>query len=220
MGEVEVEEVIMKQLQGNILEVHEVFPLYYDKIREFLETDEEERTLTFDDGLYSQYVFLKNNPDLCSGSIVFVSPACIRDDKIDPIKQIVLCDLAHIMYNKLNDNSAYMSLKEIQELKSLGVKIGYHGYFHYCLLNRNLSSDVLKIIDDEVQKCLDFQSRNNIFDNIFCAPYNDYKFLNFYVKSFEHKTRQEFEYVKNRISFETLNNLYINNRHMFLIKDM
>ena len=202
----------MKQLQGNNLEIHEVFPNYYDKIKEF------SGTLTFDDGLYSQYMFLKNNPDLCSRSIVFVSPACIRDNNISPIKQIVLCDLAHIMYNKLNDNSAYISLNEIQELKSLGTRIGYHGYYHYCFLNKNLSSVVLKTIDNEVQKCLDFQSKFNIFDNIFCSPYNDYKFLNFYIKSFEHKTNQEFTYVRNRISFEELNNLYINNRYMHLIE--
>ena len=201
----------MKQLQGNILEIHEVFPEYYDKIRGF------EGTLTFDDGLYSQYTFLKNNPDLCSRSIVFVSSACIRINK-DPIKQIVLCDTAHFMHNELHDNSAYMSLNEIQELKSLGTRIGYHGYFHYCFLGFELSPDILKIIGNENQACLKIQSKFNIFSNIFCSPYNDYKFLNFYVKFLEHKTHQEFMYVKDRISFEELNNLYINNRYMYMIK--
>jgi hypothetical protein len=203
----------MIKLEGNVLEIHEVFPEYYNKIKEF------EGTLTFDDGLYSQYIFLKNNPELCFRSIVFVSPACIRDVGKDPIKSVVLCDTAHFMYSALNDNSAYMSLSEIQELKSLGVIIGYHGYFHYCYLNSDLSPVViLKTIDHEVQTCLDFQSKFNLFSNIFCAPYNDYKALNFYVKSLEHKTGQEFAYVKDRISFEELNNLYINNRYMYLIK--
>lgn len=207
----------MEQIQGKVLEVHEVFPEYYDYIRNY------QGTITFDDGLYSQYQFLRDNPDVCQRSIVFVTPKTIRNELEQPYdKVVVLCDVAHAMY-VLGDRKSYMSLTEIAELKKYGVRIGYHSYNHLNISNRyTKASEKLKEIKFQVQMMLDYQKNFGIFDNIFCVPYNDYSILNVYLKLLEKETDEKFEYVKDREPLELLpempkeyKNLY--NRKMFSI---
>ena len=207
----------MEQIQGKVLEVHEVFPKYYDYIRNY------QGTISFDDGLYSQYQFLRDNPDVCQRSIVFVSPKTIRNELEYPYdKVVVLCDVAHAMY-VLGDRKSYMSLTEIAELKKLGVRIGYHSYNHLNISQRyTKASEKLKEIKFQVQMMLDYQENFGIFDNIFCVPYNDYSILNIYLKLLEKETNENFQFVKDREPLELLpempkeyKNLY--NRKMFSI---
>lgn len=207
----------MKQIEDEILEIHEVYPEYYNFIKNF------KGTLTFDDGLYSQYLFLKNNPEVCSRSIVFISSDIVRGEYENPIKDIVLCDSAHMMHQCMNDNSAYMDLKEIRELKNLGVKIGYHGARHLCFgLFQGTPVQKLKIIRDDVILSICMEERENIFDDIFCSPYNDYESLPFFIKNYEKILNRDFRYVKDRKPLEEVIDIssakLLINRHMFMIK--
>lgn len=186
----------MKQILGHVLEVHEVLPQYYDAIKNF------EGTITFDDGLYTQYLFLKDNPDVCKRSIVFITPKCIRNDLAKPYIECILCDTAHAMYVS-GDNKAYMSLVEIAELKRLGVQIGYHSYSHLNISSAySKASQKLDKLKLEVHCMLEYQKEYGIFDNIFCVPYNDYSILNLYLKLLEKKSNEEFWYVKDRYAVE------------------
>lgn len=185
-----------------MIEIHEVFPTYYG----LLETLSEDNELTFDDGLYSQYLYLKNNPEVCKKSTVFVSSNIIREKYEEPIKDVVLCDMAHALaYNLIPNKSAYMSLEEILELKSLGVKIGYHGANHWYLPKGLRPSEAMKIIREEIIESTRFNEENHIFDNVFCTPYNQDRFTHFYVSLYEKRLGLEkysMKFMENRTPIE------------------
>lgn len=193
-----------------MIEIHEVFPSYYEYLKN---TD---GILTFDDGLYSQYMFLKQNPEVCKRSIVFISTNIIRDEAYDPITAVVLCDEAHMLHDRIvSDDRAYMSVAEIKELRDLGVTIGYHGHNHIFLGKLKPSQKALAI-KNEVIESVKFNDEHKIFSNIFCSPYNDYSVLKFYIKYYETKIGK-MQYVENRTPLETLLGLDINNRWMYKI---
>lgn len=200
-----------------MIEIHEVFPEYIPYLLEL----SKEHQLTFDDGLYSQYKFLKNNPLICAKCTMFVSTAYIRSDYIQPCQNVTLCDTAHALAVYSKDFSPYISFKEIKELQELGVTIGYHGHSHICLDGLKLTK-ALEIIQREVEASSKIGARLN-FSKVFCAPYNDELHLRFYVKFYE-RHLGDFKYVQDRLSLERvlhdrfeLDTLRMVDREMFRI---
>ena len=151
-----------------ILEIHEWKP-------EFERLPLEDYILTFDDGLYSQYLakdFLKT---LDTPKIFFISTNIIRNDEL-PNKEIIHCADAHekAFRGTFED---YMSWCEIKELKDLGFEIGGHSHFH-----KKYEISPLKelyqnlILDTEIM--LENFEQQNIQIQKFCFPYNnDYNAL-------------------------------------------
>jgi hypothetical protein len=151
------------------LMIHEVTD--HVKNYKFFESD----LLTFDDGLYSQYLYhneLNNNKNK---KIFFISSNIIRSRNINPSSEVITCSLAHDIFFKTNNNKYYMSLKEILELNNNNnIIIGGHGHYHLNLRfynNLNLK-DYFKIIKEDCDNLINFFEKNNLKLTHFCWPYN------------------------------------------------
>lgn len=136
-----------------ILMIHEI----YDDI--FTINFEKYDILTFDDGLYSVLLNFDKFPK-DKRKIIFVSGDIIRESNVAPI-EFIECYNAHDLYRQKNNKSAYLSLEELEFLKSEGFEIGGHGFKH-------LRCNKFTEIKDEVDKCLE------ILPDIksYCLPYN------------------------------------------------
>lgn len=107
---------------------------------------------TFDDGLYSQYVYGK---DLPNDKIFFICPSFI--------------DKGH---NDLNQQC--MSIDNIKELMVMGITIGAHSYYHTKLERLpDLKHQVYHIKRDTKNMLEWFKDELNITPVDFCFPYNN-----------------------------------------------
>lgn len=160
-----------------VLMIHEVYP-------EFLDLDLSKfDIITFDDGLYSQFLhykhFLKFNKPL----IFFISSNIIRPLNVKPNNQIIRCAEAHEKAFKGNFEN-YMSIDEIKEISKYA-EIGCHGHNH--ILFKNSIKD-FKNFKEDTLKSLEFFKNLEINIKSFCFPYNQdhYNFLyKSYIKSLE-----------------------------------
>ena len=117
-----------------------------------LNVDVFDYTLTFDDGLLSQYTNRNINSNK---KIFFICPKFIQDGHND-IGQVC------------------MSLDNVKQLLKEGYEIGAHSYSHTPLGKMpNLPEQVNYMLKD-TQECLTwFNDKLNIVPSNFCFPYND-----------------------------------------------
>lgn len=144
-------------------------------------------TLTFDDGLYTQYMHGRNLPNK---KIFFISTNIIC--KGPQSSEFIHCADAHKKAFSGNKEN-YMTVSQIRELHDAGCEIGGHSHFHQNL--RELRSmvdqvDHMKMDTDLMMEW--FDEKLGFTPTSFCFPYNDdvqglypavlkrYGFVNFY----------------------------------------
>jgi peptidoglycan/xylan/chitin deacetylase (PgdA/CDA1 family) len=158
----------MDNMNKKILEIHEWKPEFESIPKYILE----EYELTFDDGLYSQYMALDYLKTLNTKKIFFISTGIIRERFKCPSKEIISCFDAHQKAFEGNFSN-YMNWDEILEINSLeNFEIQGHSHNHkkYEMFPlKNLYSNLKKDTDDML---FEFGIRGIDIDK-FCFPYNE-----------------------------------------------
>ena len=137
--------------------------------------------ITFDDGLYSQYLNHKHFAKFNKKMIFFVSTSIVRPENIKPSNEILYCGLAHEKAFKDNFEN-YMSWSEILELSKSSklYEIGGHSDRHIKFKNSLKSYPEFKK-DTEIM--ISKFEQHNLRINSFCLPYNqDNKLYSAYLK--------------------------------------
>lgn len=122
--------------------------------------------LTFDDALYTQYVYFDRIKKIDTNKIFFVSTGIVAEKHTSQRPEFIKCHDAHEKYFKRGDLSNYMNWTQIHEIYNDPLcEIGAHGHAHDRIDQLDMIQDTKLMI-----KCLQEQ---NICTNSFCFPYNE-----------------------------------------------
>ena len=148
-------------------------------------------TLTFDDGLYSQYYYFSNFQKIPTEKVYFISSGIIATTTQS--SRFPKCDVAHRKAFSGNTED-YMTVEQIKMLmKDPLVTIGGHSHSHTRLDNFSRLVDKIYHIKKDTEIMLEwFDKHLNFLPTSFCFPYNEdlngmygallkqYGFTNFY----------------------------------------
>lgn len=149
----------MEQMTDFPVMIHEMWPGMS------IPTD---RLLTFDDGLYSQYLYGRHLPNR---KIFFISSNIICDGPQS--SEFVTCVEAHQKAFAGNFEN-YMTIDQIRELHELGCEIGGHSHSHTRLDTFPHLADKVKHIFDDTDQMIDwFETNLGFKPKSFCFPYNE-----------------------------------------------
>ena len=123
--------------------------------------------ITFDDGLYTQYLNHKHFAKFNKKMIFFISTSIIRPENVVPSSDVLYCGLAHERAFKGNFEN-YMSWDEILELSKL-YEIGGHSDKHIKFKNSLKSYPEFK---KDTESMISKFNEHNLRINSFCLPYN------------------------------------------------
>jgi len=119
----------MENIKNKVYLFHEINDSIMQIIKNISKNDPE-AVLTFDDGLYSNYLYLNELKKLPNKKIFFISLGILRNNDKRPNKDFITCFDAH----NQNDLNYYMCSNEINEIEDLDSKyncfIGLHGVNH------------------------------------------------------------------------------------------
>jgi peptidoglycan/xylan/chitin deacetylase (PgdA/CDA1 family) len=134
----------------------------------YLDLPLEKYTLTFDDGLYSQYAFVDELLRINTEKIFFISSdiVCPEDQAQDT--SIVCCKDAH-KKAFAGDYSNYMKWSQIQHINETpNCIVGCHSHSHIY----NIVSDTRTMIRDTREMSRVFKHELGHLPKHFCFPYN------------------------------------------------
>lgn len=131
-------------------------------------------TLTFDDGLYTQYLYGR---DLPNKKIFFISTNIICDGPQSD--EFIRAADAHVKAFDGNKEN-YMTVEQIRELREMGCEIGGHSHFHKDLNTFSTLVKKAQHIREDTERMLSWFSINLQYLPVsFCFPYN-YDFQGLY----------------------------------------
>lgn len=153
-----------------ILEIHEITP----RILNCDLSDPRVEMLTFDDGLYTQFLNYRHFLQFKKPMIFFISPAIVAQgfQNPDPIE----CWKAHEIFFQTGKTDYYMSWENIQELSEVA-EIGGHTFNHPNLRGLKLTEQ-LKKASEQVNLMMQAFKDHSIEIKSFAYPY-DYEFFGF-----------------------------------------
>lgn len=148
-------------------------------------------TLTFDDGLYSQYYHFSHFQNIPTDKIYFISSGIVCSGKQS--MSFPSCSVAHKKAFSGNKED-YMTIEQIKILMNdPSVTIGGHSHSHTRLNNFPKLVDKIHHIKKDTEMMLDwFNKHLHFYPTSFCFPYNEdldgmygallkqYGFTNFY----------------------------------------
>lgn len=121
--------------------------------------------ITFDDGLYSQYLYKDHFSNIGKKCIFFINPSIICPEDVKQSEKYITCANAHKKAFKGNYED-YMKMSQINELKMIkNFEIGSHSYNHVYFKS-------IKDMIDDYKKSVDFFKKNDIIIKSYCFPYN------------------------------------------------
>lgn len=134
----------------------------------YLDLPLEKYTLTFDDGLYSQYAYIAELQKINTEKIFFISSDIICPEDRTQDASFISCRDAH--KNAFSgDYSNYMKWSQITYIDRLNrCKIGCHGHKHIY----NIVSNPLLMLKDSRRMIHAFRRHLGYIPNVFCFPYN------------------------------------------------
>jgi hypothetical protein len=161
----------------------------------------EDYTLTFDDGLYSQYLFWEEIRKINTTKLFFISTAIVCNGQQN--KTFISSKLAHEKA-RMGIFEDFMTLEQIQELAADSqVIIGGHSHSHTRLNNfANLYEKSEYIKQDTAQMITWFDKNLRTFPEHFCFPYNED--LDSLYQGLAKKQGIKYFYGNERIPVETL----------------
>jgi len=124
--------------------------------------------ITFDDGLYTQYLHHKHFALFNKPMYFFISPGIVANSVQSD--EVIYCADAHIKAKECNFEN-YMTWDQIIELNLL-YNIGGHSYSHPRVKKLPLR-DQVKLCSEEVDKMFKSFKEHNINIDSFCFPYNE-----------------------------------------------
>lgn len=125
-----------------------------------------EYTLTFDDGLYTQYVHFDKIKNIDTDKIFFINTGIVASEQTYQSDRFIQCHVAHSKLLENGDLSHYMNWSQIHEINNTDrCEIGGHSHLHR-------RPDIRNIINDTKLMTQEFNV-NNIKVSAFCFPYND-----------------------------------------------
>lgn len=126
--------------------------------------------ITFDDGLYTQYLNHEHFAKFNKPMYYFISTNIICPINVKQKDEILYCGDAH--KKAFNGNfENYMTWSQIKELSKL-YNIGGHSHTHPRIKTKSLTEQ-FKICKNEVDLMNDSFKENEIVINSFCFPYNE-----------------------------------------------
>lgn len=136
--------------------------------KEFLNLPLENYTLTFDDGLYTQYLFLDELRKIKTDKFFFISSNIVCSEDINQDETFINSIDAHKKaFNGVYTN--YMKWSQIKEIDSYDrCNIGCHSHFH----SFKTADCVECIILDNRHMIDKFEKEINYLPKNFCFPYN------------------------------------------------
>ena len=148
-----------------ICEIHEILP-------EYLEVDLSDfDILTFDDGLYTQYIYHEHFMQFGKPMYFFISPGIVCYDEYLQTSRPIHCADAHNEFFTNKTTWPYMTWKQIRELSRKCI-VGGHSFDHPDLSNLKPVQQITKAID-QCEKMLKMFEKYRIKIHSFCYPYND-----------------------------------------------
>lgn len=166
----------------------------------FLKLPLTQYTLTFDDGLYSQYKYIDELLKIDTDKIFFISSNIVCDEQSNQPPEEINCVHAHEK-SRRGDFSNYMKWSQIHEIRAQKrCYIGAHGHDHI----ENITNNVRMMIRDTKKMYTKF-SDQNIKDacEMFCFPYNQESELYRRILSTKAKTKHFFG--QNRVDIDEIN---------------
>lgn len=164
-------------MSKEVLCIHEITPEILNIPKEVLES----YTLTFDDGLYSQFYHWKHFKDLNTEKIFFITPKMVnRNTKSEQIVDIP-CKYAYDQYITYKNPSAYSTLDQIKQLRKDGAIIGGHSYHHFkekhlirILPQTGYLKEKFNYIVKDTEKMIEwFEIHLDQKVDYFCYPFNN-----------------------------------------------
>ena len=148
-----------------VLMLHECGP-------DFLKLPLEQYLLTFDDGLYSQFVFYQEIRQIPTEKIFFISSGIVCEGPQST--EFPSCKQAHEKAFKGNKED-YMTLEQIQFLaEDPLVTIGAHSHTHTRLNKFNTLAEKARYIKNDTEQMLEwFETNLGQRPTSFCFPYNE-----------------------------------------------
>ena len=148
-----------------VLMIHEVREWMFD-------LPLQDYTLTFDDGLYSQYYYNDRFKQLGTQRIYFISSNIISNS-IQSI-EFPTCVEAH-KKARLGNTEDYMSVEQIKDLmQDPNVVIGAHSHSHTRLNTFKTLAEKVKYINSDTELMLQwFDATLDFKPTHFCFPYNE-----------------------------------------------
>ena len=143
-----------------VLMIHEFHESFFDlPLEDFI--------LTFDDGLYTQYIFFEELKKINTKKYFFISGGIVCPENITQDTEFITCEEAHRRaFN--GDYRNYMKWSQIKEINNTpACEIGYHGFSH---CKNNVNSLLLLLRD--TKKMIKIFNQNNLYPRAFCFPYN------------------------------------------------
>lgn len=125
-----------------------------------------EYVLTFDDGLYTQYVHLDKIRNINTDKIFFINTGIVATEQTEQSDEFIECRVAHDKLFKNGDLSHYMNWSQIHEIaKDPQCEIGAHSHMHIKHTGFTTVKDTKLMMEH-------FRS-NGMVPTSFCFPYND-----------------------------------------------
>ena len=147
--------------------------LMIHEIREWmLELPLENYTLTFDDGLYSQYYYFEHLKKFATEKYFFISTNIVCPEDHEQSLLFPSCSEAHDLYFKAHNTENYMKWSQIQEIaNSEHCHIGGHSHFHKRPDGVSLES-LYQYLKNDTELMLNEFAKQGIKIDSFCYPYN------------------------------------------------
>jgi len=147
--------------------------MIHDFKPEFFDLPLHEYTLTFDDGLYSQYYYWDDIKTINTDKIFFITTGILHfGERYLQEAHFPSAPDAHKSFFKEKVSDNYMTLKEIEEISD-GAEIGGHGHYHLDLRSTSSLLNVRNAIVDDTTTMMNlFKEYFGISPTSFCFPYN------------------------------------------------
>jgi hypothetical protein len=130
-------------------------------------------TLTFDDGLFSQYYFLERFKAIDTDKIFFISTNIVCPEDITQSQEFPRCDEAHEEFFSNGNLEHYMKWSQIKEIaKTPGCFIGGHSHNHNIYKKIGIRELYAELIAD-TELMLEAFQKNQVRIDKFCYPYNE-----------------------------------------------
>lgn len=159
--------------------------MIHDMKEEYFKSDLSKYVLTFDDCLYSVYKYRIELSKINTQKYIAVPTGRILSTRTNLLDNVD-CITANNMWLLQNDNSAYMTVNELLEMKELEFVLCGHSHYHARGINSSSKLDTsnLHYIKEDTDKMLDwFRTNIKITPTAYAYPYNkENNLLTLYLK--------------------------------------
>lgn len=132
----------------------------------------EKYILTFDDGLYSQYLYFDHFKKIKTEKYYFISTNIVCPEDVIQSEECPDCRTAHSLYFTHNETKHYMKWSQIKTIYNTeNCFIGGHSHSHKEMDTSSIRNLHQGLVEDTEKMLKEFE-KQNIKVKSFCYPYN------------------------------------------------